>query len=762
MTNCSIYKKHIGIIRKFTKINSLKPKSLKHDILLITPPFTQLNTPYPATAYLKGFLNTKDIRSYQVDLGIEVILNLFSKKGLTKLFNLLDHSNPNISSNNKRIIKLKNDYIHTIDPVIQFLQGKNPSLAHRICEDDFLPEASRFEIFNSFNPNESFGDMGIHDKAKYIATLYLEDISDLISQEVDPHFGFSRYAERLGRSASSFDAIEDELNKTNSFIDQITSDILKDKISQTHPDLVVLSIPFPGNLYSGLKCGQWIKNNHPNIKIALGGGYANTELRWIKEARVFKYVDFICLDDGEAPLFHLYEHINKLRDLTKLKRTFVLDTDTVKYIDNSTEPDYSIQKTGTPDYTNLPMDRYISVIEIANPMHRLWSDGRWNKLTLAHGCYWGRCTFCDVSLDYIKRFEPQSAKLLCDKIEEMIAQTGQTGFHFVDEAAPPALLKELALEIIRRKLIITWWGNIRFEKNFTRDLCILLKESGCIAISGGLEVASDRLLSIINKGVNISQVARVAEHFTNSGIMVHAYLMYGFPTQTAQETIDSLEIVRQIFMHGIVQSAFWHLFTMTAHSPIGINPKQFNVEKKSDSLGDFANNDLIHIDKQGTNHEQFSEGLRKSLYNYMHGIGFDTPLHEWFDTLKTPRTKVKPNYIQESLENQPIQQLSPRSKVMWLGNNPEIRLFTKNKKGNTYQMAEVSFVSKSNEFSIKLNQEEGTWLCEILPELSCVNIPIKSIDDLNNSFSKACNGDFDVFMTSRAFNQLKENGLLIL
>lgn len=62
----------------------------------------------------------------------------------------------------------------------------------------------------------------------------------------------------------------------------------------------------------------------------------------------------------------------------------------------------------------------------------------------------------------------------------------------------------------------------------------------------------------MEKGVTIAQVARVTDGFTQAGIMVHAYLMYGFPTQTTQETIDSLEVVRQLFQAGIVQSGYWH------------------------------------------------------------------------------------------------------------------------------------------------------------------------------------------------------------
>ncbi|HEX3008152.1 MAG TPA: radical SAM protein, partial [Bacteroidales bacterium] len=472
-------------------------------VLLITPPFTQLNTPYPATAYLKGFLNTRNIQSFQADLGIEVILDLFSSRGLEELFSKAAIHEHQFSENSARIFDLKDDYIQTIDLVVNFLQGRNPTLAHLICERSFLPEASRFEQAEDLE--WAFGTMGMMDKAKHLATLYLEDISDFIVETTDPHFGFSRYAERLGRSANSFDELNEALSQPSSLIDTLLANRLKAKIESLRPQLVGISVPFPGNLFCAFKCGQWIKENYPEIKIALGGGFANTELRSLKDSRVFDYVDFITLDDGEAPLMHLTQYIKNERTLENLKRTYCRIDGNVVFINGSDEKDIAQRDTGTPDYSDLLLDKYISVIEVTNPMHRLWSDGRWNKITLAHGCYWGRCTFCDTSLDYIKRFEPVTINLLCDRIEEIVAKTTQTGFHFVDEAAPPALLKSLSIEIIRRNIKISWWANIRFEKNFTADLCRLLKQAGCIAVSGGLEVASDKILRMINKGVNVTQ-----------------------------------------------------------------------------------------------------------------------------------------------------------------------------------------------------------------------------------------------------------------
>ncbi len=729
------------------------------NILLITPPFTQLNTPYPATAYLKGFLNTQNIASFQCDLGIEVILKLFSSEGLNSLFSQLATHNSHQTANSQRIYNLRECYIQTIDQVIAFLQEKNVALAHVICEGNYLPEASRFAQTEDLE--WAFGTMGNRDKAKHLATLYLEDLSDLIVEAVDPHFGFSRYAERLGRSANSFDDLNAELQKPESFIDSITLKLLQEKIELAQPTLVAFSVPFPGNLYSAFKCAQFLKKHYPELKIAMGGGFPNTELRSLSDTRVFEYFDFILLDDGETPILNLIEYLDGKREKAGLKRTFALENGVVDFLNGSSQPDFSQFEAGTPDYSDLELDKYLSVIEIVNPMHRLWSDGRWNKLTLAHGCYWGRCTFCDTSLDYIRRYEPNTVQVLCGRIEEMIRQTGQIGFHFVDEAAPPALMRALALEIIRRKLTVVWWTNIRFEKSFTYDLCLLLKESGCIAVSGGLEVASDRLLGLINKGVSVSKVSHVTDNFTRAGIMVHAYLMYGFPTQTIQETIDSLEVVRQLFEAGVIQSGFWHQFAMTAHSPVGMNPAQFKVKIENEEPGTFANNDLIHTDPTGADHELFSEGLKKSLFNYMHGICFEFPLQDWFD-FKVPKTTVAPDYIQQSIDEQAYEPASPSAKIVWLGGVPSIRTYTKKKKNNSFEMAELTFSNKKHDLVIQLKQTEGEWLMEQIPALSVQNSTQTTFGELEKSFEQHTGEDFVLFWNSPAIKELRANGLLML
>jgi radical SAM superfamily enzyme YgiQ (UPF0313 family) len=617
--------------------------------LLITPPFTQLNTPYPATPYLKGFLQLHGYEAIQADLSIEVMNAVFSQKGIQALFDQLA-TNDQLSPNSLRILSNKQYYLQTVDLVMNFLQYRDTTLAQRICSDNFLPRASRFDQLPDLE--WSFGNVGLHDKARFLATLYIEDIGDLIKDGITPYFGFSRYAEKLGMSAHSFSPLDQALQQPENIIETWMLELLKAHIEKHSPDVVGFTIPFPGNLYAALKCGQYIKQNFPNIRIIAGGGYVNTELRELTEPAVFNYLDYITVDDGEQPLLHILDFLEGKRKAGELTRTFTRTGNEVVYVNDKKEACLSHKDIGCPDYSDLALDKYLSLIDLANPMHRLWSDGRWNKLTIAHGCYWHKCSFCDTTLDYINRFDSASATVLVDRIERIITQTGQTGFHFVDEAAPPAALKELALELLRREITISWWTNIRFENAFTEDLCRLLAASGCIAVTGGLEAASDRLLKLMNKGVTVRQAAQVCRDLTSAGIMVHAYLMYGFPTQTAQETVDSLEIVRQLFDQGLIQSAFWHQFTATVHSDVGKNPDKYHVKIVGPHIGRFAKNDLQHEDPTGCDHQAFTQGLNKAVYNFMHGIGTDHPVATWFD-FKVPAVSVKRNYVELVVKQHP-------------------------------------------------------------------------------------------------------------
>ncbi|HET9862742.1 MAG TPA: radical SAM protein [Steroidobacteraceae bacterium] len=606
-------------------------------VLLVTPPMIQLNTPYPATAYLTGFL-----RLHAVDLGLEVtqadaslelFLRLYSAPLVTRMADLLREragaaqTSSDVPPAIAHFLEHAAHYAGTVEPAIRFLQRRDPTLALRIVGRHYLPEGPRFAQAFDEQIHSAFGTLGTTEQARYLASLFVDDLADVWRIGIDPRFELAKYGERLASSAASFDPLQQALTGEPTLVDDTLDAITREMMADA-PEVVAITAPFPGNVYGAFRMARAIRAVAPGTTLVLGGGWVNTELRSLRDARVFDYFDYVTLDDGERPLLNLLSRLRG-RDVP-LVRTYVREHGAVVLKSDPNQHDFPARDTGIPTYDGLPLDRYVSVLEMLNPMHRFWSDGRWNKITLAHGCYWKKCSFCDVSLDYIGRYDRPGTDVIVQRIRALIDETGETGFHLVDEAAPPAGMRALAKRLIDEKLSITWWGNIRFEKTFTPDLCQLLARAGCVAVSGGLEVASDRLLGLMKKGVTVEQVARVTRAFTDAGIMVHAYLMYGFPTETEQDTIDALERVRQLFAAGCIQSAYWHRFVATAHSPIGLDPDAYGISLQPPPDIRFAHNDVEFHDPTGTDHDYLGDGLRRALYNYMHGVGLDADVREWF------------------------------------------------------------------------------------------------------------------------------------
>lgn len=591
--------------------------------LLVTPPLTQLNTPYPATCHLLGFLHSRNHNAEQMDLGIELIGRLFTGTMLKRIFEAASQYS-RLSKANRIILQQADFYIRTIDPVMRFLGGKDATLAQRFCELTSWPESKRLPSDEDLE--WGFGLIGNYDRATHLCTLFLKDLCDFINSTIDPHFELIRYAESLCLRLPEFRPLQNELQKPHTLIDTLMLDIFSQGMALCKPDLVGFSVPFPGNLYSALRCAQWIRQNFPQVKIVMGGGYVNTELRSLTDPALFDFIDYLVFDDGELPLLRIMDGGELIRTLYRD------DAGAIIRVNFDSKENIPFAESGTPSYEGLLQNNYINMIELTNPMHALWSNGKWNKLMLAHGCYWGKCAFCDGALDYVKRFDQAPVELIVDRMEAVIAQTGQTGFHFVDEAAPPALLRKLAEEIIRRKLTVSYWTNVRFEKSYTPELCYLLAQSGCIAISGGLEVASPRILKMINKGITVESASESMRNFTEAGIMTHAYLMYGFPTETARETIDSLEVVRNLFANGWIQSAFWHRYAMTIHSPSGICPESVGAKHVDQPLAPFANNEIPFTTSQEIDLDFYGKGLNLATYNYMQGAGYDIPVKKWFNS----------------------------------------------------------------------------------------------------------------------------------
>jgi len=344
--------------------------------------------------------------------------------------------------------------------------------------------------------------------------------------------------------------------------------------------------------------------------------------------------------------------------------------------------------------------------------------------------------------------------LLSALIERLLDEA--RSLHFVDEAAPPAALKALALALLERDIRISWWGNIRFEEAFTPDLCRLLAASGCIAVTAGLEAASDRLLAKMKKGITVDQTARVASAFRDASILVHAYLMYGFPSETVQETVDSLERVRQLFAADLMQSAFWHRFTTTAHSPIGLNPKANGLRILGPGFQGFAENDLVHQDRIGDTPDWIGEGLRRSMLNFLEGRGLRMDVRKWFDQ-ETPRPRVSSKWVRCALKFQRIAD-DPKAerRCVWIGGLP-----VSERRGNNTRLR---IPGQAKDTVVMLPHRQAIWLYDLLREALLQQNRTSSYPLLRDA-TRAFPGkpaDFESFMRDSSWKKIRAAGLLLV
>ena len=535
----------------------------KTKLLLLTPPFVQTNTPYPATMHLTGFLRERGFDVEQRDLSIKVARDVLTEYG-----------------------------DETTEELLELLGGNAP------------------------------------DEAKVAASAVIDELALWIRDNVDPSFGFSRYAARISTSASDFSVIE-KLVRKRGVIDRPLERRLEEAIRETNPTVIGVTCPFPGTLVAAFKIARYVRRRYPKIRLLLGGGFVSTELREMTDPRPKKYFDEFQFDEGYEPMAEL---------LAARRGVRVLPTRTPKHPNTQTPSSLPVPSFVKPNYDGIDWDEYFDVVETENPMHRLWSVGRWRKLVMARGCYWHRCAFCDVKLPYIKDCQMSDPAAIVDAMEAL-----GTSFHFVDEAMPPALVRGVSKEILRRKFVCEWWGNVRFDASFTPELAKLMAKAGCIAVTGGLECADDRLLKLMNKGITLASARKALRAFKSAGIMVHAYLMYGFPTETKDEAFGALAFVRDLFRRNLVQSAFWHRFALTVHSPIAADPDRFGIEiapPPKPSKRVFCRNELAYAEPGAPDWDELGAALDLALYNYLEGRGLDKEPEYWLRAVRRKRRRV--------------------------------------------------------------------------------------------------------------------------
>lgn len=664
------------------------------DAFIVLPPLVQLNTAYPSGAYLKSFFKTQNLDARWFDLSIELFNEIFCRRGLECLFEKCtdialkkyDEALKNGDSGSAqallRYVSESSRWIDWIDSIVAILRDGNPSgdnpdcrtsgreLCHGFVFSPFAPRGMRMENFLSNLDHEP-----TTDDARFLASLALADLADFIAVVFDSEFSLVRYAESLAISETSFAQIEKGLDspvlktfyeKTlqRFFATREFTEELSNSFDSGKKVLICISVPFAGTFTAALYTARFFRQHYGDkVFISIGGGFINTELREISDKKIFDYVDSISYDRGYGSYKALFESgiLNQKKEcgngkkiLNQLYKMRLFDGEKIIAQKESDPGFQKFEETVTaeivPDFSDIDFSKYPRMIDDTNPMQRLWSDGSWLKVYLAHGCYWHKCDFCDVTLDYVSGYRQTKIEKLYRGLLEQAQKKKIWGIHFVDEAMPISALTKFSLLNSASENRFSFWGNIRFEKNFSYDLVSLFSYSGLVGVSGGIEIATGSGLDGIHKGTDIDSIVGACCAFKENGVLVHAYMIYGYWNQSDQDTINSMETLRQMYAAELLDSSFWHKFVLTRHSRIysewekGMHPDLKPIEPKG--AGVFAKNGL-HFQGEDRS-EKFSDGLNRALQAWMHGESLNKKVNRWFD-FKTPEPTVKSDYIEESI-----------------------------------------------------------------------------------------------------------------
>ena len=709
----------------------------------------QVNTPYPSGAYLSAFFRSLGHDTYWYDLNQAFFHEIFSEKGLSLLFDKTQDKALSMAESFekkgdtssafelRRYVMQRRQWETSIEAIKAILGAdKNGSASreecHRFIFSPHRPQGMRMENFLSNLDHEA-----TVDDARFLASFAIADIADYITAVFDREFSLIRYAEHLTVSESSFKKVEESLSSP--VLETYLEKVLEVFFAE-HPvkekTLVCISIPFAGTFTSALYTGRFVKEHFPDLAfVSMGGGFINTELRETEETGLSTYTDSLSYDRGYGSYLAFFDALKNTSDFSDLhslaeKKSFyklrLISKNRVSAIaehDSLYEKkEDELTKCLVPDFTDIDFSRYLSMSDDTNPMQRLWTDGRWIKAYLAYGCYWHRCAFCDVTLDYVASYRTTKVLPLYASLKNQSEKKGVRGIHFVDEALPPRLLSDFAFQNALCGSPLSFWGNVRFEKSYNRDTADFLSYGGLTAVSGGIEIATGKGLASINKGTDINSIVASCCAFKEAGILVHAYMIYGWWEDGEQEIINSMEVLRQFYQAGLLDSSFWHKFVLTRHSKVydewkrGMHPSLQVIENSGQHI--FAKNTLHFKGEEKS--EKYGKGLNAALSSWMHGEKLNTPVGKWF-SFKTVEPTIKKDFIQKAIEayeekrDQTWKNPLNIEKAHWLGGMPvlsfaekEIILFS------WYYMQEARELSLGKSFS----KEKASLLKDFLLSLS--------------------------------------------
>jgi anaerobic magnesium-protoporphyrin IX monomethyl ester cyclase len=564
-------------------------------ISLLFPPSWHPSQPYLSIPCLSAFLEKSGISVHQQrDLNIELL-----DKVLTKNFGLEVH---------QRLVdlvkRLEQSVIGETGP------GSKEHYARAVESLDRFPYLiDEIEPAKASLRGKDFYDLERYRECLFLIDRWLEVVSSLYFPTrmtvVDNQFTYSIYSSR-----EIIQAIHDETQ--NPYLDLYRHFFLP-AFAQETPDFVGISITATSQIIPGLTLCKLIKEIHPAVHVTVGGSIFTRLVDNLRRCdRLFQLTDDFIVFEGETALLEMINQLEGKKDFSKVPN--LIWRQDGKIVVN--QPFYSENLTEhpAPNYDGFPLLQYLAPHTVL-------------PVQFSRGCYYKDCAFCALTLDH-QNFRQKDPMKVVDELEALSRKYETPYFFFTDECLALSPTKRLCKELIHRNLDLQWTAELRFEKNLSRELLASMREAGCQKIVFGLETYNARLMDFMVKGITQENVVRICSDCVDLGIAVHCYVIVGFPTETEEEALETMNfIVKNSKLHSSYGfSCQPCLFDLEKEAPIMSDPGGYGIQRIMRPASEDLSLGFFYEVKSGMTPEQ-AEKVYQHVYEKISEVVCELPFN---------------------------------------------------------------------------------------------------------------------------------------
>ncbi|HBH18927.1 MAG TPA: hypothetical protein DDX14_08360 [Cyanobacteria bacterium UBA9579] len=275
------------------------------------------------------------------------------------------------------------------------------------------------------------------------------------------------------------------------------------------------------------------------------------------------------MEEGEKPIVELAKYVEGKIPIEQVPNLLYLKDDKVK-INEKTAP-LKLNEMHCQDLDGFPLDLYLTPDIVLS-------------IQSSRGCYWQKCSFCDHYFG--QNVNTKDINILINEMKTVQEKYGISHFEFIDESISPAYLKMMSSKIIQEGLEVNWFNNARLETEFSKDLLQLASQAGLKMALWGLETGSERIMKLINKGIDFHKRLDILKDSYDAGIWNFAFIFFGFPTETHEEALMTIDMLCN--NTDIVNCYGKSIFTLGKHTRLQDEPEKYGITEIMASQDEFS------------------------------------------------------------------------------------------------------------------------------------------------------------------------------